>query len=133
MLKDLHLSLYSVVTCDKVAAAINLMKNNKNDGGRGLSTNYFKFAGYELAVHSSCLFSGILVHGSVPDDFLNGTAVPIPKGKNVNLTDSGNYRGITLSSVFGKLFDLIVLTRYRDRHGSCELQFGFKPNHSTAM
>ena len=80
----------------------------------GLSTNHFKFAGYELAVHSSCLFSGIFVHGSVPKDFLKGTAVPIPKGKNVNLTNSGNYRGITLSSVFGKLFDLIVLTRYSD-------------------
>ena len=77
--------------------------------------------------------SAIVVHGSVPNDFLSSTAVPIPKGRNVNLTDSTNYRGISLSSVLGKLFDLIVLCRYSDFLEPCELQFGFKPKRSTAM
>ena len=73
------------------------------------------------------------MHGSVPNDFLSCTAVPIPKGRNVNLTDSANYRGISLSSVLGKVFDLIVLCRYSEYLESCELQFGFKPKRSTAM
>ena len=30
----------------------------------------------------------------------------IPKGRNINLTESSNYRGIALSSIFGKIFDL---------------------------
>ena len=121
------------VTSSEVIAAITRLKPNKNDGGRGLSTNHFKFAGIELSIHTAYLFSGILTHGSVIDDFLLGTTVPIPKGRNVNLTDSDNYRGITLSSVFGRIFDLIVLQRYSDKLDSCELQFGFKQNRSTAM
>ena len=53
---------------------------------------------------------------------------PIPKGRNVNISDSSNFRGIALSSVFGKLFDNrpIVLERYGEKLMSCELQFGFK-------
>jgi hypothetical protein len=52
------------------------------------------------------------VHGSVPDDCLMGTLIPIPKGNNGNVTASENYRGITLSSVFGRILDSIILCRY---------------------
>ena len=69
----------------------------------------------------------------MPKDFLRSTAIPIPKGKNINITDSNNYRGISLSSIFGKLFDLIVLTRYSDCLETCDLQFGFKSKRSTSM
>jgi Reverse transcriptase (RNA-dependent DNA polymerase)/Endonuclease/Exonuclease/phosphatase family len=121
------------VTSSEVTTAITRLKPNKNDGGRGLSTNHLKFASVELAIHTACLFSGLLTHGCVIDDFLLSTTVPIPKGRNVNLTDSENYRGITLSSVFGRIFDLIVLQRYSNKLDSCELQFGFKQNRSTSM
>ena len=104
-----------------------------NDGSAGLSTNHFKLACFDLYVHISCLLSGMLVHGVVPDDFVSSTTVPIPKGCNVNLTVSDNYRGITLSSIFGKVLDLIVLMRYSDKLESNSLQFGFKAKHSTAM
>ena len=67
----------------------------------------------------------------MPDDFARSTVVSIPKGKNVNLTDSSNYRGIALSSIFVKIFDLVVLSRYDDRLCSSDLQFGFNAKHST--
>jgi len=35
--------------------------------------------------------------------------------------------------VFGRIFDLVVLHRYRDKLDSFELQFGFKQNRSNAM
>jgi len=60
------------------------------------------------------LFSGMLVHGNVPDDLRTSTSIPIPKSRNANLTDSNN-RGITLSSIFRKLCDLIELARYNDQ------------------
>jgi hypothetical protein len=122
-----------IVTNADVTAAISLLKHNKNDGGQGLSTNHFKFACAEFATHTALLFSGLLTHGSVIDEFLLSTTVPIPKGRNANLTDSENYRGITLSSVFGRLLDLIILNRYSEQLNSSELQFGFKRNRSTAM
>jgi len=41
--------------------------------------------------------------------------MPISKGKGLNLTDSANYRGIALSSMYGKIFDLIVLHKFHDQ------------------
>jgi hypothetical protein len=71
---------------------------SKRDGSNDLSTNNFKFACAELIVHVACLLSSVLIHGSVPEDFLKGTTIPLWKSKNV--TNSDNYRGITLSSVW---------------------------------
>jgi len=84
-------------------------------------------------MHISLLFSGLLVHGCVPECMLTNTVIPIPKGKQANRTYSNNYRGIALSSVFGKLFDLVMLTRYCQSLRSCNLQFGFKARRSTDM
>jgi hypothetical protein len=50
-----------------------------------------------------------------------------PKGKNTNLCISGNYRGITLSSIFGKVFDRIILSRFSDKLCVSDLQFGSRP------
>ena len=58
--------------------------------------------------HIALLFTAIVVHGQVPESFLLGTVVPIPKGNNVNKSDSSNFRGIALSSMYGKIFDNIV-------------------------
>jgi hypothetical protein len=65
-------------------------------------------------------------HGTAHDNLLC-----IPKGNKGNVTDSNNFRGIMLSSIFTKLFDNIVLFRYGDRLSSSELQFGFKAKSST--
>jgi len=48
------------------------------------------------------------------------------KGRNVNLTDSSNYRGIALCAIFVKIFDHIVLSRYQSKLITSDLQFGFK-------
>ena len=71
----------------------------------------------------------MLVHGTVPGYLLISNVMPIPKRKNSNLTDSNNYRGIALSSVFGKILDLIFLKRYK--LCTSELQFEFKAKRST--
>ena len=72
-------------------------------------------ANKDLFVHITLLFSALLVHGSVPRDFLLSTVIPIPKGCTAISSDSANCRGITLSSVFCKLFDLLILSRFRDK------------------
>jgi len=63
----------------------------------------------------------------------NTHIIPIPKGHNVNMSDSTNFRGITLSSLFCKIFDNIILDQYCDTLLSSELKFGSKANHSTNM
>ena len=114
----------STVTCDEVFVAINKLKAAKNDGDIGLSSDYFKHSCYDLAVYISLLFTALLVHGTAPSEFVTSTVIPIPKGKGLNPTDSANYRGIALSSIYGKLFDLIVLHKFSDQLCTSPLQFG---------
>ena len=61
------------------------------------------------------------------------TVIPIPKVRNCSRVDSTNYREIALSYIFGKLFDLIVLSRYSDKLLTSDLQFSFKTKRSTSM
>ena len=84
-------------------------------------------------MHIALLFTAFVTHGTIPDCFISCTIVPIPKGCNVNTTESSNFRGIALSSVLGKLFDNIILERYSNQLSSSDLQFGFKSNSSTNM
>jgi hypothetical protein len=109
------------------------MKYNKNDGCNDLFTNHLKFAGYDLFWHLSLILSCIITHGSLPNDFLQGTTIPTPKGRNANLTCADNYRGITLGSAFRRVLDLIILFRYEDHLSTSDLQFGLRHHRSTNM
>ena len=46
---------------------------------------------------------------------LTSIVILIPRGKGLNLTESAIYRGIALSPIYGKLFDLIVLSKFSDQ------------------
>jgi hypothetical protein len=112
---------YVILPAD-VQAAIDRLKPGKNDGGIGLTSDHFKFACHDLSVHIAFLFSSLLVHDVVPRDLSLNSVIPIPKGKNVNLTAAVNYRGITLRSILIKIFDLIILSRFSDKLYACDLQ-----------
>ena len=71
----------------------------------------------------------MLTHSCVPSGLLLSMVIPIPKNKNKSLNDSDNYTGIALSSILGKLFDIILLKNNRELFNTSE--FVFKPNHST--
>ncbi len=71
------------------------------------------------------------VHGVSPDSMINGTMIPIPKGKRKLLCCSDNYRAITLSSIIGKIFDWVLLIKEKNVLNSSDLQFGFKQHVST--
>jgi len=75
------------------------------------------------------LFSSLLIHGFAPSDLSACTVIPILKGKNANVAESGNYRGISLCSIFAKLFDFIFQDKFSDTLCISELQFGFKAKH----
>jgi len=77
----------------------------KGDGITELSTDHFKNACPELSVYVSFLLSGLLTHGTFPTDLVTSTVIPIPKRRS-GQSDSTNYRGIALSSIFGKILRL---------------------------
>ena len=116
-----------------IRAAARRLKPHKNDVCAGLASDHFINAGDDCFAHLTMLFNAIVVHGDLPDTFLYSTIVPIPKGRNVNLSDSSNYRGIALSSLYGKLFDNAVLMYFSDKLTTSDLQFGFKARSSTSQ
>ena len=74
-----------------------------------------------------------MVQCALPDNFLQSTIVPIPKGRHVDGSNSNNYRGTALSSIFGKLTDNIVLIKFSNQLQTRSLQFGFKAKSSTNL
>ena len=49
------------------------------------------------------------------------------------MCSSDNYRGISLSNSLCKLFDSVFIHTHKDSIQTCDLQFGFKSNHSTVL
>ena len=122
-----------IINVSDVKSALRRLKAHKNDEDYCLSTDHILNAPDDCLLHISWLLSSIIVHGCLPDTFTVNTVIPIPKGHNVSMSDSENYRGIALGSIFSKLCDNIVLHRYGSNLISSELQFGFKAKSSTVF
>jgi len=122
-----------VIQFNDVAEAISGLKPAKRDGFAGLSTDHFINDRDELCTNIALLFSALIVHNVIFNDLLVSSIIPILNCRNVNCTDSANYRGIALSSIFGKIFDKIILNKYADKLVTSQHQFGFKKDHSTTM
>ena len=103
-----------------ITEAVSRLHTGKNDGSSGLSSDHIINAGDDYSMHIAFLFTALVVHGYCLDDMLHRTIVPITKGHNSNQSDSANIRGVALSSIFGKVFDPIVLSRYYCHMTSCD-------------
>ena len=55
------------------------------------------------------LFKLIFQCGIVPTNFGCGIIIPLVKNSDGDMTSSENYRGITLSPVISKLFELVLM------------------------
>ena len=69
-------------------------------------------------------------HSLVPDDFGKGIIILLLKNSDGNRLTSDNYRGITLSPVMSKLFEMVLLLQFKDQLSCDPLQFGFKSKSS---
>ena len=123
---------YSIKPKD-IAEAIKRLQGFKKDGYSDIMSNHLIESGARLHIHLSFLLSSIVVHGLSPDDMLWSTMVPVPKGKWKNLTSSSNYRAIALSSIVGKLLDIIILQKEEKKLVTSPMQFGFKKGASTSL
>jgi len=88
-------TLSANISAVEVGTCVAMLKCHKNDGGTGLNINHFKYASTDLHYHVALLLSAVVCHGSVPNDFLLCTTIPMPKGYT-NRAISDNYHGSTL-------------------------------------
>ena len=67
-------------------------------------SNHILFANDTFMKHISNLFSMVLSHRFTPEDMIWAVKYLIPKNVKGSVACSENYRGIALSSIFGKVF-----------------------------
>ena len=74
-----------------------------------------------------------MLTGTIPDIFKTGILTPVHKKKK-DPTLTTNYRGITVTSVLGKIFEYALLEKMPDLNANqTELQFGFTTGLSPIM
>ena len=79
------------------------------------------------------IYNEIIASGIIPANFKSGIIHPFHK-KGKDPTSMDNYRGITVTSVFGKLFEILLLTRMTDlNHNQSDLQYGFTKGLTPTM
>ena len=118
---------------EDIRLAMKNLKLGKNDGSYLLKSENLINASEILHGHLSLLYTIMLSHGYSPSGMVIGTMVPIQKGKFTDVTKSKNFRAITISSLLGKIFDIIVLNKENKTLFTNDLQFGFKAGASTTM
>jgi len=67
-----------------------------------------------------------LKHSHLPDEFGQGIIIHLVKDKHGDISSSDNYRGITISPVISKVFEVCLLNKFGSFLESNDLQLGFK-------
>ena len=125
-------------TFPEVKEAVKSLSKNKSPGPDKITNEHMLYAGDTLITHLCVLFNKIVSHHYVPKEYRLGMVIPIYKGKN-DKRDPRNYRGITLTSCLGKLFEKLLLKRIEIKLSKSQpdfpdlLQFGFRKEHGAIM
>jgi len=121
------------LSVDVVAKCILKLKSGKSDGGQGFDSDHLLNGTPKLYRILCILFNCMVIHGHTANDLLYSTIISIPKNLRASLCSSDNYRGIALCSSICKVLDLVILDRFSTYLYTSDLQFGFKPGHSTTL
>ena len=116
---------------DEVSKALRQTNSGRASGNDGIPAEIYKAAGTRaievfLDIHS------IWDQEKMPEQFRDALIVALYKNKG-SKADCGNYRGISLLSIAGKIFARIILNRLIavSEANLPEAQCGFRPGRST--
>ena len=115
------------VTKGEVEVALRTMRTGKAAGLDGIQAECLKKGGVAVVEWLVRLLNICFEAGEVPADWRMAAIVPIYKGKGEKHV-CGNYRGISLLSMVGKLFGRVLINRIRDgtEEALKEEQCGFR-------
>ena len=83
---------------------------------------------WRIKIYIKLLAQLIIKHGYVPDGYCLGLIVSLAKDKSGNLSNSNNYRAITIGPVISKVIETVIINLCEDNLNTDDLQFGFKRN-----
>ena len=101
--------LNSNFTVQEVEAAIDYLKNNKSPGCDNIPAEFIKYCKEILLEDLTTIYNYIIESRDFPDIWAEGLRSVIFKAGQRNLVK--NYRGITVLSIFAKLFEILVHSR----------------------
>ena len=113
--------------------AICSMENGKCGDEDGINAEHFHYAPLSLLKRLTRFINLMLSHSFVPSQFRRGYMIPIVKDSQGSLSDVSNYRGITISPIFSKIFEHTLKVLFTEHLTTSNLQFGFKKKASTVQ
>ena len=123
----------SPISMEEVESGVKQLKLHKAPGWDGLVPAIFKLFDSNLTALLKDIFNRVLTTGVYPLAWSIGIIKPIFKNGDEN--EPGNYRGITLLNVMGKIFTTIIRDRLMDwaEESNClsDVQFGFRQGRRT--
>ena len=119
---------------DEIMGALKYLKLKKSPGKDGLLAEMIHLTAHKFLSIYKNLFNQIFKSGYFPLSWKKSLILPLHKsGDKLN---SSNYRGISLTSILGKLFCLILNERLKNFLSSNDIihksQAGFQENKQTA-
>ena len=96
----------------EISRTLAKLKLNKSPGLDNISNNMLKNGQSILLPSLKKMFNACLSSGGYPKIWADGCITTIHKAND--MTDPNNYRGITVTSAVGKVFDSILSTRLDD-------------------
>ena len=119
--------LDNMPTVQEVTKLIKDIDISKSSCVEGISTKLCKMAMLSIPTHICRLFCASLESGVVPTSWTKGTIAVLPK--DGDLSDPGNGRPITQTSICAKLLEKLVHARllryFMDNSVFSDYQFGF--------
>ena len=100
------MSLASHISLDKIANAISKIKLNKSPGLDNVTNNMIKCSQSTLLKCFEKIYNSCLSLGIYPEAWAEGYITPLYKTNDI--VDPSNYRGLTITSSIGKLFNRVL-------------------------
>jgi hypothetical protein len=131
MLEDTILKSY--ITRDEIGSAIHDLRKGKSAGPDDLIPEFVKEFPEIILPYLEVIFNTIFDTGSFPKTWAKVIIIPVHKSGATNAPD--NFRGISLLSIFGKVFTTILTKRvtvWTECYGLLnEAQAGFRKGYRT--
>ena len=115
------------ISTDQIESSIRKLKRNSSPGIYGITGEYLiNGTSDTLRTFLASLYTIMLKYNCVPTIFNTGVMVPVLKKPTLNPSDPSSYRPIIISSVFSKLFELLIIP---SEVPLCNNQFGFRAGY----
>jgi hypothetical protein len=124
---------FQIPTIHTVIRAFEKLKANKPAGPTGIPPHIIKAIGPAICGQITHLFAACVLTGQVPGHFKEAHVTPI--FKKGDPSDVSNYRPISVTGTFSKLFEQVLLWQIETHMERYQVlapsQYGFRRHHST--